>query len=282
MLTDLSLHRPLRAAGAALFLGACALSAFAQTSPPNPAKAPAPVAVAKPAVAAPAAAATPVVAGESVRVLVLPAGETVLASPVPGRIAKLHVGLGMPFKQGEVLVSMDCDEPQARLAMAKADQSAATDQYEAKLRMQGLEQASDVEVALAASSVAKTKAQVELYKYQISQCSIRAPWDGRTAKLHVRSFMTVNAGQPLLDLVRSGLLLMKLNVPSAWISKVKMGHKFDVTIDETGQTYAAQVHRINGRVDPVSQTIELEATMTKAYPDLLPGMSGVAKFTGMR
>ena len=232
------------------------------------------------AVAAPPAAAASV--SEPVRVLVLPSGETTLASPVPGRISKLHVGLGMAFRQGEVLVSMDCDEPQARLAMAKADQAAATDQYEAKLRMQGLEQASDVEVALAASSVAKTKAQVELYKFQISQCSIRAPWDGRTAKLHVRSFMTVNAGQPLLDLVRSGLLLMKLNVPSAWIPSLKMGQKFDVTIDETGQTYAAQVHRINGRVDPVSQTIELEATMTKAYPDLLPGMSGVAKFTGMR
>ena len=216
------------------------------------------------------------------RVLVLPAGETVLASPVPGRIARLHVGLGVPFRQGDVLVSLDCDEPQARLGMAKADQAAATEQYEAKLRMQGLEQASDVEVALAASAVAKSKAQIDLYQFQISQCSIRAPWDGRTAKLHVRSFMSVSAGQPLLDLVRSGLLLMKLNVPSSWISSLKMGQTFDVTIDETGKTYQARVHRINGRVDPVSQTIELEATMTKSHPDLLPGMSGVAKFAGMR
>jgi membrane fusion protein, multidrug efflux system len=279
MLTDLSLSLSWRAGSAALFLGAAALTASAQTA--GAAKAPAAPAPVKPAVAVPAApAAAP--AATAVRVLVLPAGETVLASPVPGRIAKLHVGLGMPFKQGSVLVSMDCDEPQARLAMSKADQAAATEQYEAKLRMQGLEQASDVEVALAASAVAKSKAQVDLYQFQISQCSIRAPWDGRTAKLHVRSFMTVSAGQPLLDLVRSGLLLMKLNVPSSWISTMKMGHVFDVTIDETGQTYQARVHRINGRVDPVSQTIELEATMTKSHPDLLPGMSGVAKFTGMR
>lgn len=277
MLTDLSALNPWRAAGAVILLGAASLAASAQT--PGAAKAPA-APPAKPAASAPAPAAAP--APASVRVLVLPAGETVLASPVPGRIAQLHVGLGVPFKQGAVLVSMDCDEPRARLAMAKADQAAATEQYEAKLRMQGLEQASDVEVALAASAVAKSKAQVDLYNFQISQCTIRAPWDGRTAKLHVRSFMTVAAGQPLLDLVRSGLLLMKLNVPSSWISTLKMGHVFDVTIDETGQTYQAKVHRINGRVDPVSQTIELEATMTKSHPDLLPGMSGVAKFTGMR
>ncbi|MGS5088622.1 efflux RND transporter periplasmic adaptor subunit [Hydrogenophaga sp. A37] len=269
-----------RATGAALCLGALSFTVSAQTTAAGAAKAPvsAPPKPVAPAPAAPAASA----ASESVRVLVLPAGETILASPVPGRIAQLHAGLGVPFKQGSVLVSMDCDEPRARLAMSNADQAAATDQYEAKLRMQGLEQASDVEVALAASAVAKAKAQVSLYQFQISQCSIRAPWDGRTAKLHVRSHMTVSAGQPLLDLVRSGLLLMKLNVPSRWISTMKMGHVFDVTIDETGQTYQAKVHRINGRVDPVSQTIELEASMIKSHPDLLPGMSGVAKFAGMR
>lgn len=268
-MTDLSPLTVWRAAGAAALLGAVSLCAHAQGA--SATRAPS-------AISAPASATAP----STVRVLVLPAGETVIASPVPGRIAKLHVGLGVPFRQGALLVSLDCDEPQARLAMAKADQAAATEQYEAKLRMQGLEQASDVEVALAASAVAKSKAQIDLYQFQISQCSIRAPWDGRTTKLHVRSFMSVSAGQPLLDLVRSGLLLMKLNVPSSWISTLKMGQTFDVTIDETGKTYPARVQRINGRVDPVSQTIELEATMTKSQPDLLPGMSGVATFTGMR
>lgn len=258
-----------RAAGSAVLLGALSLSVSAQTSPAGAAKAGAP--------AAPAAS-----VAASVRVLVLPAGETVLASPVPGRIVQLNTGLGLAFKQGAVLIALDCDEPRARQAMANADLAAANDQYEAKLRMQGLEQASDVEVALAASAVAKAKAQIDLYQFQISQCSIRAPWSGQTAKLHVRSHMTVTAGQPLLELVRSGLLLLKLNVPSSWISTLKMGHPFDVTIDETGNTYPARVQRINSRVDPVSQTIELEAIMLKSHPDLLPGMSGVAKFTGMR
>jgi membrane fusion protein, multidrug efflux system len=218
---------------------------------------------------------------EPVRVLVLPSGETTLASPVPGRISVLHVGLGLPFKEGAVLVTLDCQEPQARLGMAKADLAGATDQYEAKLRMQGLDQASDVEVSLAASAVAKAKAQIDLYNFQISQCTIRAPWSGSTAKLHVRSHMTVTAGQPLLDLVRSGVLYLKLNVPSNWVSALKIGNEFQVTIDETGKSYPAQVRRINSRIDPVSQTVELEATMLKTYKELLPGMSGFAQFTGM-
>lgn len=219
---------------------------------------------------------------DSVRALVLPNGETTLSSAVPGRITAIHTGLGVSFRQGALLVSFDCDEPQARLAMANAELTAATEQHEAKLRMQGLEQASDVEVALAASAVAKTRAQVDLISVQIAQCSIRAPWDGQTAKLHVRSFMSVTAGQPLLDLVRAGPLLLKLNVPSRWLSELRQGQEFEVTIDETGVSYPARVRRINSRVDPVSQTIELEATMLRTHAGLLPGMSGVARFPGVR
>lgn len=217
-----------------------------------------------------------------VRALVLPAGETTLSSQVPGRILSISTNLGQTFRGGSVLVSLDCDEQRARLGIARAEQGGAIEQHEAKLRMQGLEQASDVEVAMAASAVAKAQSQIELQQAQIAQCSIRAPWGGSTAKVHARSFMSVTAGQPLLDIVRSGLMLLKLNVPSRWIAAVEVGTPFDVTIDETGQTYSAQVKRINSRVDPVSQTIELEATMLKDHDALLPGMSGTARFSGVR
>jgi len=217
-----------------------------------------------------------------VRVLVLPNGETVLASPVGGRITEIHTGLGRAFRQGAVLVSLECSEHEARAGMARADLAAATEEYEAKLRMQGLEQASDVEVALAASAVARAKAQSDLIQFQISQCTIRAPWDGYTSRLHVRSHMTVTPGQPMLDLVRRGVLLLKLNVPSRWTAELRMGQQFEVAIDETGKSYPARVQRINSRIDPVSQTIELEAVFLRVHPDLLPGMSGVARFQGMR
>jgi hypothetical protein len=75
--------------------------------------------------------------------------------------------------------------------------------------------------------------------------------------------MTVTPGQPLLDLVRSGVLLLKLNVPSRWTSGLKIDQDFEVTVDETGKTYPARVQRINSRIDPVSQTIELEAAMLR-------------------
>jgi hypothetical protein len=39
------------------------------------------------------------------------------------------------------------------------------------------------------------------------------------------------------------------------------------------------VTALNGRIDAVSQSIELEASIDEKSPDLLPGMSGVAHFS---
>lgn len=214
--------------------------------------------------------------GESIRVLLTPERETTLSSPVAARIKQLNVSLGAAFSAGQMLASFDCDEPLARMNMAKAELGGAVETHEAKLRMQGLEQASDVEVALAASAVDKARAQEMLYQAQIKQCSVTAPWAGRVSKVHVRNYMGVTPGQPLVDLVKSGPLKLRLNVPSRVLASVKVGQMFEVSIDETGKAYQARVAAINSSVDPVSQTIELEANMTKMYSDLLPGMSGTA------
>lgn len=219
---------------------------------------------------------------DTVRVLVLPAGDTTLASSVGGRLALLNASMGFAFSKGQVLVALECDEPRARLGMAQADLATAVEQHESRLRLQGLQQASDVEVALAASAVAKARSQVDLHQSQVAQCSIRAPWPGQVAKVHVRSHMTITPGQPLLELVRTGLLRVKLNLPSRWVSEVQRGHRLDVQIDETGRSYAAAVRLINSRVDPVSQTVEIEGELLAVHADLLPGMSGVVRLQARR
>ena len=261
--------------------------AFAQT--PAPSGAPkvqppsfTPARAASGGVTTPATPAAPVVnannakAGESVRVLLVADRETTLSSPVTAIIKQLHASMGTSFTEGQTLATFDCDESVARLDMAKAELAGAVETHEAKVRMQGLKQASDVEVVMAASAASKARAQVALQNAQVGQCSMKAPWAGRVAKVHVRTKMSVTPGLPMLDIVKGGPLRIRLNVPSKMIAQVKIGTLFNVAIDETGKSYQAKVLAVNSRVDPVSQTVELEAAVTKVQDDLLPGMSGVA------
>lgn len=213
-----------------------------------------------------------------VRVLLVPDKETTIASTMAARIVMFNGTLGQSFRAGDTLVAFDCEEALARVEMSKAELSGAIEQHEAKVKMQGLEQASDVEVALAASASNKAKAHLSLNQAQVGQCRIYAPWAGRVAKANVKNHMTVTPGQPLMELVNSGPLKLKMNLPSIKLSRTKVGYKFNVIIDETGQTYQATVSALNSRVDPVSQTVEIEAKMLKGYKELLAGMSGVARF----
>ena len=234
----------------------------------------------------PPAAATPSVAPAAtkaaegdIRVLLVPALETTLVSTMPGRIRAVNVSLGQSFGKGKTLVAFDCDEQVARVKMAQAELASAQETHEAKLRMQGLQQAGEVEVALAASAAERARAQVGLYQAQLSQCSIVAPFAGRAVKIGVKAHQGVNQGQPLLEIVSDGALKLRLNAPAKWVAWLKNGTRFEVKIDETGKTYPAKVTAVNARIDAVSQSIELEATIDGRAPDLLPGMSGVARFS---
>lgn len=227
---------------------------------------------------APAVAAAP---EGGIRVLLIALRETTLSSTMAAKINRFDVSLGRAFGAGQTLIAFDCDEPVARVNMAKAELAGAVETHEAKIRMQGLDQASEVEVALAASAVAKARAQIALYTAQVKQCAVNAPWAGRVSKLHVARHMSVTPGQALVDLVMDGPLRLKLNVPSSALSKIKTGQTFEVHIDETGKSYQARIAAINSRIDAVSQTIEVEATMVAQFAGLLPGMSGTAKLAGV-
>jgi membrane fusion protein, multidrug efflux system len=257
----------------------------AQTTTRPPVKGSVPAAPASPAPAAPAAVAPAppapapaAVADSGIRVLLIPQRETTVVSQIVGQISKLGGELGASVAQGAPLVMLDCTELQARLRMSDAELDSARQQHEAKLRLQGLNAAGEVEVSMAAAAVEKARAQIELSKAQLRQCVIAAPFAGRIVKLHVKQYQGVNIGQPLVDLVSGGPLKVKLNAPSKWLAWLKAGTKFEVHIDETGKSYPAVVSAINGRVDAVSQSVELEGRVSGSYAELLAGMSGNARF----
>lgn len=202
--------------------------------------------------------------------------ETTLSSPVTGRILRIHGPIGAHFGAGEVLVAFDCNEPQARARMAEAELTAAQDTLEAKIRLKALDSASDVEVAAAAAAASRAEAQLRLARYQVSQCVIAAPFSGHVVRVVGKAAQTVTPGQPLLEIVSAGKPKLRMKAQSRLMPQLPVGRRLEVNIEETGKHYVAVVTSVNARVDPVNQTIELEARFVDAAADLRPGMSGTA------
>ena len=215
------------------------------------------------------------------RALIEPRAEAILSSEIGGRILELPVDAGERFAKGDVLVAFDCSFHQAELRAARAELTRAQRTLDNKEQLARLNSIGQLEVALAQADVAKAQAQVQTRQLYVNRCRLTAPYDGRVVERPVNAYETVGKDQELLSVIAEGGLKVRLIVPSRWLAWLEPGQRFELTIDETGGSHAAEVTTIGARIDPVSQTLPLEGklldTETEA-PRLLPGMSGTARF----
>jgi membrane fusion protein, multidrug efflux system len=262
-------------------------AAKAQPPAPTPVPAPAPKAEAPAPAPAPVVAAAPPAAPKQeaapageIAALILASEETILSSQMAGRIRKVHVGLGDEAKNGATLIEFDCGEQRAQLAAADADYRSARETHVARLKLQALGAAGELEVTVAAAAADKARSQVTLRREQVAYCSVLAPFRSRVARLRVKGAESVQSGQPLVDLVNPSTLKAQIFVPAAWITWLKPGTQLTI-LANNGQGYQAKVSKLNSRVDGVSQQLELEALIENS-DGLVPGMIGVASFNQPR
>jgi multidrug resistance efflux pump len=165
------------------------------------------------------------------------------------------------------------DAHRLRLRLAAA-LGAADKTWSANQRLAELNSVGRVELDVSEAEVAKAKAEVAANAALIAKCTLAAPFAGRIAEQRVREQQYVQPGQALLEIIDDSQLELEFIVPSKWLVWLKPGHGFPVAIDETGKSYPARVQRIGARVDPVSQSVKLSATIDGKFPELIAGMSG--------
>ncbi|MDF3934570.1 efflux RND transporter periplasmic adaptor subunit [Pseudomonas citronellolis] len=213
----------------------------------------------------------------AIRVLLVADLETTLSAQMNGTLGELKASLGQKVAKGALLAQLECVELQARAKVAGAELNMARQNLEAKRNLRQLDAAGELEVAMASTEVSKAEGALTLARAQAGYCQVQAPFAGRVAKVYAKPYQTVQAGAPLFDLVGDGPLKVRLNVPSSLLPQLQAGQALDVEIHETGKHYPAKVSAINARVDAVAQSVELEARLDAAYPELIAGMSGTAR-----
>lgn len=217
-------------------------------------------------------------AENEVAALIVAGEETTLSSQMAGRIKRIGIGLGDHVNSGARLMEFDCSEQQAQLDSAQAEYRAARETHLARLRLQALGAAGELEVTVAAAAADKARSQQAVRESQLAYCKVDAPFGGNVARLRVKPSESVQVGQPLVDLVNPASLKAQMFVPASWIAWLRPGMPLTLAVRETGQEFRARVAKINSRVDGVSQQLEVEARIEKGGGRLLPGMVGQARF----
>jgi membrane fusion protein, multidrug efflux system len=240
-----------------------------------------PAAPATPAVARMEAAPAlrPALEKQEIRAQLAPRRYTTVAAEIGAKISRIAVAEGERFHAGQMLVALDCSLQQAQQQKAKAVLTAAEHTLNANKRLEELHSIGKVELQVSEAEVGKARADIAANAAVIFKCTIAAPFSGRVAEQKVREQQYVQPGQPLLEILDDTVLELEFIVPSRWLAWLKPGYGFQVRIDETGKSYPAKVQRIGARVDPVSQSIKLSATIDGKFPELIAGMSGKVTLT---
>lgn len=214
-----------------------------------------------------------------IRAQLSPRRFTTIAAEIGAKVSRVAVGEGGSFRAGQLLVVFDCALQRAQHDKARAALSGSEKMFSANTRLAELNSIGKVELEMSQFEVAKNRAEVNAMATMLDKCSIAAPFGGRVAEQKVREQQYAQPGQPLLEIIDDSVLELEFIVPSRWLAWLKPGYTFKVSIDEVGKTFPARIQRIGARVDPVSQSVKLMATIDGRFPELMAGMSGRVSMT---
>jgi membrane fusion protein, multidrug efflux system len=255
-----SLSRVCRAS-LCLLVGAAASSVLAQ-----PAQVPPPAGAVLPA-------------GQETRVQIRARQHATLSAEMAGKIVELPFRDGETFRKGDRLIAFDCAAQRARQDQAAAAAQAARRKWEVSGKLDQLNSISQLELATAESAEAQAKAELALTGVMVQRCSITAPYDGRVSDVQVQRYAFAAEGAPLISIYDSSQYDIEMIVPSLWLTWLKPGLSFSLRVDETGSDHEAEITRLSGAVDPVSQSVRVYGRIKGGSDRLRPGMSGSASLT---
>lgn len=211
---------------------------------------------------------------QEIRAQLRPVRYTTLSAEIGAVVKTLPLREGQRFAKDEVLLHLDCALLEAQHRKSLAEVAGAERALQANQRLAELNAAGLMELDLARNAVDKAVAERDIAQTQLSKCDIHAPFNGIVAEHRIREQQYVQPGTPVLDLIDDSAYEIEFLAPSAWLSRLRVNMTVRIFIDEARRSAFARIVRINPRIDPVSQSVKITATVEGPVQDLRAGMSG--------
>ncbi|NIK92371.1 efflux RND transporter periplasmic adaptor subunit [Mangrovimonas sp. CR14] len=151
-----------------------------------------------------------------------------------GYLQEIKVDEGQKVQKGQMMFQIMPNIYQAELQKAKAENDAASIEYQNTKLLADNEVVSPNELALAKANFEKSKAEVKLAETHLGFTNIKAPFDGIMDHLHVREGSMLEEGELLTTLSDNSQMWVYFNVPEAeyldYIMSAKKEEKKEVSL----------------------------------------------------
>ena len=231
-----------------------------------------------------------------------PVTRSTLAAEEAGLVAERHFDEGHRVKKGELLARTRTDLLEMQLtaatavrattqamlerADAMADHAARELERIRKMQSQGVGSEKEINDAINADRVGKAvvaagnaelaekDAEVGRLRLLIEKSQVHSPFEGVVERRHVEVGQWIKQGDPVAEIVQLHPLFVRVYVPEAVISKIKVGDPATVTFDALGGDAAAvtgKIEQILPNADASSRTFPVKILLPNPDLKIWPG-----------
>ncbi|MCU0716966.1 MAG: efflux RND transporter periplasmic adaptor subunit [Pirellula sp.] len=216
------------------------------------------------------------------------------AEQADAQLAQARAAVGL--KPDDPLDSLNPDNaPPVREAKAVLDEATKALARINSLAGSDVVTENDLELAVAAEKVATARlasaqnavrekialirvqmAQRGLAHQRLNDTKVPSPFEGFVQSKNVAIGAFVQAGQPLLTLVRNQKLRFRASVPERYAHLLRVGQSVDIRFDLSDQVRQGTVSRISPNLDPMNRSLGFEVDVDNADQSLRSGLFGEA------
>ena len=209
----------------------------------------------------------------------------ILAARIDGRVGRLAVKVGDPVKAGQLLLTIEQNTVNDRLAEAQGSREAASARLDlAEKTYQRYAQLAKAE-AVTPQELDRVTAEREQARQNFKAASagvaqartgaaynrIIAPYAGKIAEQLVESGSTVMPGTPLLVIERSGIPQARIAVPESLVGQITLGENLLLEIPALQRTISGSVTEIQPASDPATRSFTVKLSLPNDA-GLTPGL----------
>lgn len=149
---------------------------------------------------------------------------------------------------------------------------AEVDTVEATYRVaQSRYQVAQEEARTRIATLAERRADLELARKRLSDAAIRAPFDGAVQSRPAGIGQYVASGTPVIELVQTDPLRLRLSVPERFATQVRVGQAVRLLAEGETNRYEGRISRLSPALDEQSRILIAEADVP-ARESLRPGL----------
>ena len=196
-----------------------------------------------------------------------------LKSEADGVVAAIHFTEGQTVEAGQKLFDLNAGKEAAMLARAQADAEIARITLERSRTLAGTKAISQQEIDDWKARLAAREAEVALYREQLKDTQVTAPFKGIVGGRNVSAGQYVNSSVVLLTLVDNSRVKVSYNIPEKELARVHVGQPASLRVAAYPERkFQGEVDLIDPVVNPTTRMAAVRAIVPNAENLLKPGM----------